>query len=72
MLEVYLVTNFQDILNLEAQAVLDTCCNKEDCALCPSIAKDVRRWNDLADREKIMVAMLLLNKIRKDLVARDR
>jgi hypothetical protein len=61
------MTNFQDILNLQAQAVLDSC-KLEHCAMCPDIAKNARQWYEIDDQQKIAVALLLLAKVRKDLV----
>jgi hypothetical protein len=66
MLEVYLMDSYERVRDLEAQAVLDTCLNKEECALCPSIARDVRKFDTLTHNHQSVVTMLLLNKIRKD------
>jgi hypothetical protein len=59
------MTNFQEILNLQAQAVLDSC-KLENCAMCPDIAKDARRWYEMDGFHREAMALLLLAKVRKD------
>ena len=56
--------NYQRTLELEADAIVATC-KTEGCALCPHLAQQFRKWFQLRDDEKAIIARLLANKIRE-------